>query len=189
MIQFRSLVPPGFFCRSDKRNSCKVKVLASVRAAKELTCPDRRTITQAVLEWTGPAPEVPFCGLTLETSTWQQVHSVVVKGVVDTLRDGDQQRTVQVYVAVTYDNITTPITFDLGRVEVSRNSIVMSNGKRFTPNRNYFVLKTSSYYSILNCTFSFIHLFLSFQLLVKDRMDGATCVSLNDPHIKNLNGR
>ncbi|XP_025096160.1 uncharacterized protein LOC112565098 isoform X1 [Pomacea canaliculata] len=143
VVQVRSTVPTSLFCPFNKRNSCKVKILAGVRAAKELTCPDRRTITQAVLEWNGPATEAAFCGLTLETSAWQQVHTLFVKGVVDTLRDGDQQRTVQVYAVVTYDNITTPITFEVGHVP----------------------------------------------LLVKDRMDGAKCVSLNDPHIQSFDGR
>lgn len=122
VVQVRSTVPTSLFCPFNKRNSCKVKILAGVRAAKELTCPDRRTITQAVLEWNGPATEAAFCGLTLETSAWQQVHTLFVKGVVDTLRDGDQQRTVQVYAVVTYDNITTPITFEVGHVPVCQKS-------------------------------------------------------------------
>ena len=118
LINVQSLVPPTLFCPSDQRDGCQVRLYAGVRAAQEKRCPDQRVITQAVVEWQGAGLDY-FCGVSLDGDSWDQAKVVAVKGVVDALKDGDQERTVEVWLRVSSDQLTTPIQHNLGQVKVS----------------------------------------------------------------------
>lgn len=120
LINIKSYVPPSLFCPSNKRDGCKVTLYAGVRAAREKTCPDQRTITQAVIVWNGPEKDA-FCGSNIDENRWNESHVIMVKGVVDALKDGDQQRTVEVWARFTSDLLTTELNVNLGQVKVSGN--------------------------------------------------------------------
>lgn len=119
LINIKSYVPPSLFCPADKRDGCEVRLYAGVRAAEEKQCPDHRIIPQAVVAWTGASTEAAFCGVSVASESWQQTHVISIKGVVDALKDGDQQRTVEVWAQVTSERITTDIQHSLGQVKVS----------------------------------------------------------------------
>ena len=119
LINIKSYVPPSLFCPAEKRDGCEVRLYAGVRAAEEKQCPDLRVIPQAVVAWTGAPTEAAFCGISVASENWQQTHVISIKGVVDALKDGDQQRTVEVWARVTSERITTDITHSLGQVKVS----------------------------------------------------------------------
>lgn len=119
LINIKSYVPPSLFCPADKRDGCEVRLYAGVRAAEEKQCPDHRIIPQAVVAWTGASTEAAFCGVSVASESWQQTHMISIKGVVDALKDGDQQRTVEVWAQVTSERITTDIKHSLGQVKVS----------------------------------------------------------------------
>lgn len=125
LINIKSYVPPSLFCPADKRDGCEVRLYAGVRAAQERHCPDHRVIPQAVVTWTGAATETAFCGVSVELERWQQTWAIGVKGVVDALKDGDQQRTVEVWAQVTSERITTQIRHSLGQVKVSTNVLLV----------------------------------------------------------------
>jgi hypothetical protein len=67
----------------------------------------------------------PFCGVFVEKETWSVTHSISVHGVVDTLKDGDEQRTVEVWAQVTSDTITTSVKYLIGQVRVSLETFVL----------------------------------------------------------------
>lgn len=119
-VNIRSRVPPILFCPFDARDGCEVSLHAGVRAAKETTCPDQRTLTQAVIAWSGAEKETPFCGVSMDVSRWSQVHSIAVKAVIDALKDNDQERTVEVWASVTSEQLKQELVFNLGQVRVSK---------------------------------------------------------------------
>ncbi|ESP04533.1 hypothetical protein LOTGIDRAFT_176337, partial [Lottia gigantea] len=114
MIKIKSNVPPSFFCGDDE--DCEVRIMAGIRAAKEQKCPDKRVIPQAVIAWTGDVDQAPFCGVTLSKAKWNEYHLIAVKGVVDSLKDGDKNRVVEVWVSV-ITKVKT-IKIELGQVKL-----------------------------------------------------------------------
>ena len=118
LINVKATTPPSLFCPSNKRDGCEVRIYAGVRAAEEFKCPDHRIIPQAVMAWSGPSDEA-FCGVMVDAGRWSDTHAIKVQGVVDALKDGDQDRVVEVWAQVTSDLITSYIKHSLGQVALT----------------------------------------------------------------------
>ncbi|CAG5116409.1 unnamed protein product, partial [Candidula unifasciata] len=117
-ISVVSNIPPRLFCPPMARDSCQVRILVEVRAARESKCLDGRIIPQAVLVWSGVNQSEAFCGISVTTITWRQKLELQVKGVVDSLHDTDQKRTLVVSATI----ISTTVynrTEDIGSVQVT----------------------------------------------------------------------
>ena len=120
-IRVRSNVPPQLFCPAADRHNCTVRLHIQTRDAKEKKCHDKRTIPQTVLLWQGADGELPFCGVTVSKASWDTVHSIRLKGVVDSLKDKDQKQSVDVWVKLATATWETRI--DIGSVKVNHCSI------------------------------------------------------------------
>ena len=116
-IEISSNTPPQLFCPINDRRNCTVKLFAQIRASKEKKCHDKRLIPQAVIMWHGDNTETPFCGVSVSKASWDRVHRIHLKGVVDSLKDRDQKLTVQVWAELITSTQETRI--DLGHVQVT----------------------------------------------------------------------
>lgn len=73
---------------------------------------------QAVLLWSGVNHTEAFCGVSVTMATWQQRLELLVKGVADSLRDGDQAQTLLLSVSVNSSMTVFETTQQIGRVQV-----------------------------------------------------------------------
>lgn len=118
-INVHSTVPPRMFCDYLDRQDevCSVRFVANIISTHESRCPDGREITQAVIGWQGSGKDDAFCGSVIDDMSWNTNHRIPIKATIDSLKDKDQIRTVQVSLEITSSFGTQ--TFDLERVQVN----------------------------------------------------------------------
>ncbi|RUS80661.1 hypothetical protein EGW08_011565, partial [Elysia chlorotica] len=114
-----SLVPPYLMCPEASRNSCDVRILSRVRGAREKYCPDKRIIPQAVILWGQDDTSGAFCGIPVSSVTWQREQFITIKGVVDNIRNKDQERVLELSVSINSASTNFSTTEELGRVELT----------------------------------------------------------------------
>ncbi|XP_035829885.1 uncharacterized protein LOC106014199 isoform X2 [Aplysia californica] len=118
-ILVKSQVPPMLFCPIGSRNSCEIQLNAVIRAGREKFCPDQRDIPQAVLLWQEEDQSNAFCGRNVDSALWQQPYALIVRGVVDTVKDGDQRRTVEISASINSTLIDFDLTVEVGFVQLT----------------------------------------------------------------------
>ncbi|GFR90472.1 von Willebrand factor D and EGF domain-containing protein, partial [Elysia marginata] len=119
-IKIISLVPPALLCPRISRSSCDVRIISKIRGAREKYCPDTRVIPQAVILWGQEDKGDAFCGIPISSSvTWQREQIIKVKGVIDGIKDNNQERVVDLTVLISSNSSMFNITEELGRVQLT----------------------------------------------------------------------
>ena len=116
--------PPIFFCligqnsssspNEDLLRQCIVKVEMEFQPYKEYKC-NNIDITQVVIGFKKQKACASSCGLWFTWENWNRVQGVPVRAVLDSLRDKDQIRILEIHGSV--PNMQTQV---IGTVEVSK---------------------------------------------------------------------
>ncbi|GFN75653.1 von Willebrand factor d and egf domain-containing protein, partial [Plakobranchus ocellatus] len=118
-VKLVSLVPPHLLCPVGERGSCNVRITTSIRAAQEKLCPDGRVIPQAVIMWGQADSSEAFCGVPVSSVRWQKEQIIKIKGVIDSLKDKNEKRVVEISVTVNSTVSSFFITENVGRVKLT----------------------------------------------------------------------
>ena len=121
-IEVSVTVPPYLFCLPDDREKyCDVLVTTKLLHGKERKCPStKEEITQAVFGvWDEEDAKHP-CEYRITINNWRKKIMIPVKATIDSLKDKDQKRDIQVDLFIFRSSIVA-YTSKLGIVQVSRS--------------------------------------------------------------------
>lgn len=97
-IHVRSVIPPKYFCPTYTNSSCALTATVSFENEKELTCPDKSSIQQMVVE--PQEKSTKGCGFEIDFE-WT---AIAVRGTADGLYDGNQHVTINLLPAIMTSN-------------------------------------------------------------------------------------
>uniref|UniRef100_A0A2C9L6R6 VWFD domain-containing protein n=1 Tax=Biomphalaria glabrata TaxID=6526 RepID=A0A2C9L6R6_BIOGL len=118
-VVIHSNVPPRLFCPHESRDQCSIKIDTTIKAPLEQKCPDARAIPQAVIVWKDSDLSQAFCGLLIDTTSWEPTLTLHVKGTIDVLKDKDQKRILEISMSIRSNTTTLFSQSIVGRVPIT----------------------------------------------------------------------